>query len=280
MKRLLELIGIVLIIFSINSAAAQEKICSNPQCHGGKIYCEECDYTGMVGNHTCPKCNGNGYYPCPNCNGTGYSNSNNSNNSNNSSNNNSNNNNSVSAPHQFTCPECKGAKEIPVVCPNPQCHHGVISCEKCNHSGKISHRCETCGGTGEISEHKHKPCPVCKGEKYIQEEEHVPCTCRNGKRPVTQNGQTVYVDCSTCKGKGYTIRMKKVPCTHCHKSGYVIEQELTTSRCHTCEGKGTILETCTQCDGNGSYSCPTCGGHGNIRKSCSRCNGTGVIYTN
>lgn len=117
MKKYLKLFCFVLLIFFVNNVVAQqnnpsynnskeEKLCPNPKCHAGKIYCEDCDYTGTIiqkcsacngsgkivkyksngqkytvdcdacsgkGNVEvqCPRCGGNGYYTCPNCKGTG-----------------------------------------------------------------------------------------------------------------------------------------------------------------------------------------------------------------
>lgn len=186
----------------------------------------------------------------------------------------------VAAQHQFDCPDCRGKGETVKYCPNPKCHNGAIFCEKCDYSGKVDQQCSDCNGSGTVSKHERKPCPQCKGTKYVMQDKQEKCThCRNGKRPTTQNGQTVYVTCSYCKGSGYMTSKEKVTCSYCRGGGYLIEQVPHNVTCETCGGKGKITETCAQCDGKGSYACPTCKGYGNVREKCSRCNGNGVIYT-
>ena len=157
MKSRFKLVFAVLLFISVNSVLAQTQLCSNPKCHGGKIYCEECDYSGIIickkcdgsgkvagnvcsqckgtGKLSCTICNGNGYYPCPDSNGRG--NIGNSNNSINTGNNTFGNigkdGNNNSTRRQFTCPDCKGEKYVPEPCHNPDCHNGAIYCEKCNY---------------------------------------------------------------------------------------------------------------------------------------------------
>ena len=281
-----------LLFFVANTVVAQT-LCSNPKCHGGRIYCDDCDYSGELNGKKCPKCNGEGIYPCPNCNGTGSvgnsnvsaSNSDNVNNSNNSS-----------KPHQFKCPECNGEKFVPAPCSNPKCNHGTIYCAECNQTGKISHDCSKCGGSGTINTSARKiDCPVCDGKKYVIEEVQERCkNCREGKRPtaqpsktvhtrdgktVTRPGKTVYIDCTKCNGNGYIPKKVQQPCSYCRKGGYIIKKGSFTEECDSCKGKGQISEKCSKCNGKGSFPCPNCKGYGNVREKCSRCRGEGVIYT-
>lgn len=185
----------------------------------------------------------------------------------------------VSAQHTYECPVCHGEKIIPTVCPNRECHNGLIFCEACDYSGTITHVCQTCQGTGVVTKVRDIPCPNCKGKKGFIKEKQIPCPhCRNGKRPTAQHGQTVYVDCKYCGGKGYTISKYTAACRICGGSGKQ-GQETYTVKCADCEGKGIISELCKQCGGKGSYQCPTCKGYGNISTPCDRCHGDGVIHT-
>lgn len=314
MKNIIRIFCIVFLSFSVIAVAAQPTVCSNPKCHGGKIYCEECDGVGTVKNVTCKKCNGKGTYSCPNCNGTGIVNGTgnvnnnvggnstgnvnssvsgnrtgnvNSNVSGNSTSNVNSSENGSSTPtrHQFDCPVCKGRGEIPKSCPNPKCHNGTISCENCKATGTVDHMCTACNGKGEVTTHKRYPCPECNGKKYVMQDKQVKCThCRNGKvpaphRPSIAQSETVWVDHAECKGTGFITVKEKVTCPRCKGRAYMIELEPSTVKCESCGGSGHIKETCKQCAGKGSYTCPTCKGYGNVREHCSRCNGTGVIYT-
>ena len=316
MKKVFYLFCIISFFVANNNVIAQNTICSNPKCHGGKIYCTECDMSGEIkcpdcrgtgkvlganctrcnGKRvvTCPKCNGEGTYPCPECNGNGViGNSNNNSNNDNSSHNHNDGNitniigNDNHSPHKHTCPECKGEKEIPVPCPNPNCHNGAIYCEECNYTGKVKHECSVCKGEGVVSQHRKITCAKCKGEKYVEvvQEKQEKCPyCTNGKRPGRshdKHGHSVYVTCSYCNGEGTrTVSVKtKVPCDACRGFGYKIEREPTTVTCESCQGNGYVYEKCTKCDGKGCYPCPTCKGYANIREKCPRCKGTGVIYT-
>jgi DnaJ-class molecular chaperone len=293
MKKIAGIVFGVLLFFAANTVVAQSKVCSNPKCHGGKIYCDDCDYTGELNGKTCPKCNGAGSYPCPNCNGKGsVGNGNNNNNSNNIINN----NNNSSASHEYTCPECKGEKEVPIRCTNPKCHNGAIYCEACDYKGTISQRCTACDGKGEITKEKTKPCSECNGKKYTMKEKQDNCThCRNGKVPSTnRRGEKVWVDHKDCNGTGYITSTYKATCRACGGDGiqkkkhagangrsvYTRENDVETVKvkCDACSGKGKVEKTCTKCNGKACYPCPTCEGYGNIRKPCSRCNGNGVIF--
>ena len=187
----------------------------------------------------------------------------------------------ISAQHTYECPVCHGKKTIPAVCTNPECHNGVVYCEKCDYSGTINQRCDACEGTGVIAKVKDLPCPVCKGEKGFIKEKHEPCDkCggRNGKVPTMQNGQKVYIDCKFCKGKGYTVTKYKAARRTCGGTGKK-GQETYYEKCNICQGSGSVTKTCEQCDGKGCFVCPTCQGYGNISITCERCHGEGVIHT-
>lgn len=291
MKNVLKIFCVVFLFFFAIVVAAQPTVCPNPKCHGGKIYCDECDGVGTVRNNaTCQKCSGNGTYPCPNCNGTGKVNGTGNADNNVSGNSSGNNTNEVQGSnfptrHQFECPDCKGKGAIPKSCSNPQCHNGTISCVNCNATGTLEQTCATCSGTGTVTTHRKYPCPECKGKKYVTQDKQEKCTCRNGKVP-TQNrpskapsSETVWVDHTVCHGTGYITVKEQVTCPRCSGRAYMIEREPSTVNCDSCGGTGRIEETCKQCSGKGSYPCPDCKGYGNVREKCSRCNGTGVIYT-
>ena len=66
-----------------------------------------------------------------------------------------------------------------------------------------------------------------------------PCSCRGGKRPVTQNGRTVYVDCSRCSGTGVLISYYNAACRYCGGRG-VRGTETVYNTCHSCNGNGKI----------------------------------------
>lgn len=311
MKKNLRIFCVLFLWLSVNVVAAQSTVCPNPKCHGGRIYCDECDGVGTVKNEVCRKCSGNGTYPCPNCNGTGIVNASgnvtttgnaankvsesspvNSNANHNgvvSGNSNANvnsdvNRNSSSTRHQFDCPDCKGKGAIPKSCPNPQCHNGTINCANCNATGTVSHTCTACDGTGTVTTHRKYPCPECKGKKFVTQDKQEKCTCRNGKVPAqnrpskAQSSETVWVDHTVCHGTGFVTVKEQVQCPRCNGRAYMIEREASTVNCESCGGSGLIKETCKQCAGKGSYVCPDCKGYGNVRGKYSRCNGNGVIY--
>lgn len=287
MKKILVFFDAVFLLLFATTVTAQT-VCSNPKCHGGKVYCDDCDYTGKVGKETCQKCKGKGYYICPNCNGTGKAGSTgsvgNANNNSNSNTGNANNNVNVgssSSRHEYKCPGCEGRGEVPRPCSNPKCHNGAIRCANCNATGNVSYTCAACNGSGVVTKERDKTCPVCQGQKYSGEgEKQIPCThCRNGKVPSkNRRGETVWVDHADCQGKGYTVSKYKIACRNCGGTGLKGKESYTVD-CYSCGGSGHIKETCKQCDGKGCYVCPTCKGYGNVREKCSRCKGTGVIYT-
>lgn len=277
MKNIVIVSCVISLFFSTNTIIAQTNLCSNSKCHGGKIFCEVCDGAGMDGSETCRKCNGNGFYSCPTCSGNGSVSTGNTTTTTTNVNATS---GSSSTRHQYTCPECKGEKEIPTVCPNPKCRNGAIYCEVCDYSGSITRQCDACSGKGEITREKNKPCPYCHGKKYIKKEKQEPCThCRNGKVPRKNRvGETEWVIHTECKGTGSITSTYNATCRPCAGTG-VNGKETYTEECKACEGKGSITETCTQCNGKRCYPCPTCDGYANIRTPCSRCKGHGVIYT-
>lgn len=271
MARFLKLSFVVLVLVASTSVAAQTKVCSNPKCHSGKVYCDDCGYVGTVKGNVCAKCKGVGSYPCPTCNGKSATGGNTTDTDSTTG--------SLSPAHWYTCPECKGAKTVPIRCTNPKCHNGAIYCEACDYKGTISHRCETCDGSGEVLEHAKTKCSKCNGKKYVTQEEQIKCIhCRNGKRPTTQRGKAVYVDCNVCQGKGYKIEIKKVACPVCKGRPYAIERNPHTEKCKACNGEGSVADICSKCNGKACYPCPTCDGYANIQNPCSRCNGKGVIY--
>ena len=59
----------------------------------------------------------------------------------------------------------------------------------------------------------------------------------SAKRPITKNGQTVYIDCDRCSGKGYLPSYYNENCSVCSGSGY--------------DGYETISNTCSRCSGSG-----------------------------
>ena len=149
MKKFFKLFLAALLLISANSILAQTQVCSNPKCHGGKIYCDDCDYTGTItckkcvgrgkidGNTcsncngkrmlSCGKCNGKGYFPCSNCGGKGSNSSGNTGNNGgvgigggggNDGDDGKNVCNGMPSRHQYTCPECKGDKLVVATIPN------------------------------------------------------------------------------------------------------------------------------------------------------------------
>lgn len=286
MKNILSFFCAVVLFFAAPAVTAQT-ICSNPKCHGGRIFCNECAGVGKVKNETCRICEGKGTYPCPKCGGTGTTTGTGNDSSNRSNSNNTGDVNvgGSSSYHQFKCPNCGGRGEVPKSCPNPKCHNGAIFCETCDYTGIVNKTCTACSGAGEVTTHRKYPCPECKGMKYVTQEKLEKCTCRNGKVPApnrpskAQNSETVWVNHTACNGTGYITVKVKVTCPKCNGRAYMIEREATTVRCDSCGGSGRIKETCPECDGKRSYVCPDCKGYGNVREKCSRCNGNGVIYT-
>lgn len=177
---------------------------------------------------------------------------------------------------KHTCPSCNGKGETVERCPNG-CHNGAIYCTACNYSGTVQERCSNCSG-GYVTKQVRKTCSYCGGKRQFRKESRQDCSCRNGKRPVSQNGQTVYVDCNRCNGRGYLSSYYNENCPTCNGSGYDGYTQ-TQERCSRCNGNGTISKTCTKCNGNRSYMCPRCNGYANVTVKCSRCKGYGEIYT-
>lgn len=175
------------------------------------------------------------------------------------------------------CPDCDGGT-ITERCPSSVCHNGAVYCTACDYSGKIEVTCSSCSGSGSIDKEKRKTCENCKGQRYFKKEQRKPCSCRGGKRPITKNGQTVYIDCDRCSGKGYLPSYYNEDCSVCSGSGYD-GYETISNTCSSCSGSGKSTQTCSICSGNGGFPCPTCKGYANISKKCDRCKGNGEIYT-
>lgn len=182
------------------------------------------------------------------------------------------------AQNSHTCPVCHGKGKKVERCDNHKCHNGAIYCETCNYRGVVHKSCYTCNGSGQTSKTVNKTCEYCNGERYKRMSKETPCSCRGGKRPVTQNGRTVYVDCSRCSGTGVLISYYNAACRYCGGRG-VRGTETVYNTCHSCNGNGKISSECSTCGGKGCYPCSRCGGYANIERTCSRCHGSGQIYT-
>ena len=174
------------------------------------------------------------------------------------------------------CSICDGKGTVKEMCSSCSKGSGVIYCTTCNYSGKVEQRCYSCNGSGTISKTKDKKCYNCAGQKYFRKEQRSSCSCRNGKRPVSRNGQTEYIDCNRCNGRGYLVSYVNEACPVCGGSGHY-GTESTTDRCGSCGGSGQTTKTCSKCNGQGAYSCPSCSGYGYKTKTCSRCGGRGYI---
>lgn len=173
------------------------------------------------------------------------------------------------------CPECSGTGEKVERCGN--CHNGAIYCSTCDYRGVVYHNCYSCNGSGQISSTVNKRCDECNGVGYTRMSKEKPCSCRGGKRPVTRNGRTVYVDCSRCSGAGYLLEYYNAGCRYCGGDGYS-GTETVYNTCSSCSGNGSVKETCSTCNGKGCYVCDVCKGYANIKVTCKRCSGTGHIY--
>jgi hypothetical protein len=114
-------------------------------------------------------------------------------------------------------------------------------CETCGGSGKVSESvdCPACGGTG-----KHL-CSYCGGTGTIYVPGTPPCPTCGGSGTMVQDRKVV--SCSVCggtgKGSGTVIPQA---CTHC-EHGYV--------RCTECtNGKIRLTKDCPDCHGRGSWT--------------------------
>ena len=172
------------------------------------------------------------------------------------------------------CTECNYGKKV-VRCDN--CHKGVIYCTTCDYTGVVSHDCSSCYGSGQTSRTISMKCDVCKGRGYERVSKEKPCSCRGGKRPVTRNGQTVYIDCSRCGGVGYKIENYNENCSYCGGDGYD-GTETVYNTCSSCNGNGKVEKTCSVCQGKGGNVCDVCKGYANIEVDCERCYGEGWLY--
>jgi len=181
---------------------------------------------------------------------------------------------SVYAAREVTCPECKGSRKVGANCPNSSCRNGTIPCTACNRSGVKKERCTGCDN-GYTTKTINKVCPTCKGRKTVAENRPVACRyCRNGKRPITVNGQVRYVDCDQCHGKGTRDNYVQVTCGTCGGTGSAGTE--TVKEKHNCDN-GYITKRCDACQGNGGTMCQTCKGYGSVPKDCSKCWGRGTV---
>lgn len=181
--------------------------------------------------------------------------------------------NQLFAQKKVDCPECRGSGKVVEIC--RECHNGAIFCESCYGKGSIREVCSGCNGTGYTERIKNKICPTCYGNRTVVRQQTTNCSCRGGKRPISRNGQTVYVNCDRCNGTGQLTSQVRETCSTCRGTGY---SGTETERIkHNCDN-GYLTSKCSRCNGVGSYMCKTCQGYANIRKNCPRCNGNGVIY--
>ena len=208
MGKLLKLICVALLLFSVTNVAAQHKFdcpdcrgkgetvkyCPNPQCHNGAIFCEACDYSGTV-SRTCNSCNGSGEVPmhkkkpCPVCNGTKY----------------------VTQERQEKC-TCRNGKEAVKNRPS-----------KAQSSEYVWVDHTVCRGTGFVTVKEQVVCPHCHGRAYMIEREAtmVKCDACGGAGHLKET-------CSKCEGKGCYA------CPDCKGYGNVRE------KCSRCNGNGVI----------------------------------------
>lgn len=180
------------------------------------------------------------------------------------------------AQSSYTCPDCDGEGKTIRKC--NECHNGAIYCTTCDYRGVVNNHCYSCSGRGVTTTTKQKVCDYCNGSRYTRMEKQTPCSCRGGKRPMTRNGATVYVDCSRCSGVGYLTSYYNAGCRYCGARGYSGTENVNMT-CSTCNGKGSTTKTCTVCDGKGAYVCSRCRGYANLTEKCTRCNGWGKIYS-
>lgn len=172
-----------------------------------------------------------------------------------------------------TCPDCNGTRKVTEACGN--CHNGAVFCDYCSGRGRIDNTCSQCNGAGYVQKTRAKTCPYCNGQRYREVNQPVSCTCRGGKRPISQGGRVVYVDCSRCGGSGQLDHYVRVACRYCGGKGQT-GTEIIQERC-SCHG-GAFESTCGHCHGRGAYMCPKCQGYASIQRTCGRCNGNGYIY--
>jgi len=203
MNNLLKLASVALMLFSASHVAAQHKFdcpdcrgrgevvkyCPNSKCHNGAIFCETCDYSGMV-NRACSSCNGSGVIakerdkPCPTCLGKKYE----------------------EKEKQEPCTHCRNGK-VP-----SKNRHGEtvwVNHDACQGTGYITTKykaaCRPCGGTGvKGTESYSVNCNSCAGTGRLKE------TCPKCA------GKGSYV-CPDCKGYG-NVREK---CSRCNGNGVI-----------------------------------------------------------
>ena len=115
-----------------------------------------------------------------------------------------------------------------------------------------AHACDTCGGTGKVSE--WADCPTCGG-----------------------TGKQI---CSYCGGTGVVYVPGTPPCATCGGSGTIVQDRKVVS-CGACGGTGhgkasVIPQPCTHCD-HGYIRCRDCtNGHIRVTKECPDCHGRGA----
>ena len=169
---------------------------------------------------------------------------------------------------EHKCPNCNGNGEIVRKC--TACHNGAVMCKTCDYSGKVESRCNTCNGSGSTTQKVRKVCYNCNGQRYFKKENSRPCSCRGGKRPITRNGKTEYIDCDRCKGTGSLVSYTNEACSVCGGSGYYGHDEVSKS-CNSCGGNGSVSKNCPTCLGKGAFACTICKGYANINSKCGRC---------
>ena len=124
----------------------------------------------------------------------------------------------------------------------------VLTCTKCNGSGRHITPCRNCGGKGQVT--GKQVCPTCHGKARVTRVEEVPCKCA-GLELLNSKGQPFkHADCG---GTGRLRQTIETACTRC--SG---------------EGRLQVTCTCPDCKGTGAFSRPGKAGE------CHACNGEGV----
>ena len=98
----------------------------------------------------------------------------------------------------------------------------------------LSHRCDTCNGTGHIH------CSACENGV-------IPCTnCKIGKTTCNNCNGAKTVECTTSDGSG----VKK--CSSCKGEGKIPTGD--RKACFLCGGSGTLKVSCKNCNGKGYLS--------------------------
>lgn len=174
----------------------------------------------------------------------------------------------IYAQSKVTCPICNGNGYEIKDCP-ANCYNGAIFCNSCGGRGEQKTICTKCNGIGYMTISRNRSCHHCNGNGFLINK--VSCSnpyCHNG---ISTRGSGEN-KCETCKGKGYLSN--KITCNLCNAKGVI--SETVHEKC-TCNN-GSLMVTCTICDGRGSYMCQRCQGYANIKDDCSKCKGMGYIY--